>query len=308
MCLFAASLSTARLGHLICQKNGWKAGFLVFLSAPFLLEFLKFETEAFAYPLLFLSLSFVLEKGWKNKAAALALASTATLIWPGSAIYFIAFIPYMLPLVFPVVAAAAAFPSKALFLLSRLAPSSANESAWLGGGIAFQGGLMLGIYGFFSKKARKLLPLAVFFGALAFTNPKFTALLSPVLAASLATGIQEFKWLKPLAYGVLAGMLAFSPIVVATLYDPTQADVSIVKAAVMEAQGETIYNDWSTGHMIEYYGGNPRNKAGGTSHFDCPGPCLVLTRKPPSGCKAMAVEPGSRGLRLYDCPTSPHQA
>lgn len=296
-CLFAASISIACLGEAFSPKNGWKSGFLVLLAPLFLLEFLKFETEAFAYPLLFLSLAFLFRQGKKNKIIALGLVSIATAIWTGSAIYFAALVPYILLLALPLAATAIAFPQQLILQARRLLPSQANESAWLCGGVSFQGGLLLGIYGFFNKKTHKLLPLACFFGGLGVINPKFAIHLSPILAAALVVGLETFPKIKPLAYGLLIGILAFSPIAITQLYTPTQADIAAIKLAVQEAKGEMIYNDWSTGHAIEYYGGVARNKAGGVSYLECQD-CVVLSKRTvPCDCINCPAQ-----IKVYRCP------
>ena len=189
-CLYAATLSIACLGCRFCPKNGWKAGYLVFLSPIFLLDFLKIESEAIAYPILFLSLYFLLKDGYKNKAIACGLIAAASLFWPGSVIYFVAAAVYLICLPIFIYLAIALLPFIPLAVekirLGTFLPNpTTSESAYLGAGITFHwallffGGLGLASRG---RELRRLLPLVLFFGALAFLNAKFAVHLSPFLA------------------------------------------------------------------------------------------------------------------------------
>jgi hypothetical protein len=80
-----------------------------------------------------------------------------------------------------------------------------------------------------------------------------------------------------LLFGVLVAILCCSPIAVTQFYSPTDSEITQVKLAVQEANGEIIYNDWGFGHVINYFGGKALAKAGGKQpDLNCTG-CVVLT-------------------------------
>ncbi len=242
------------------RKVGWMAGFLVFLSPIFLLEFLKIESEAIAYPLLFLSLYFLLKQGWKNKLIACALVGCASLFWLGSAIYIFVLPFYFVPLVAPLVFFMALFPLKFEDFLGNLLPNPAvQESAFMGSGITFHWALLLGLINIVPR----LVPLLAVFGFLAFLNAKFAIHLAPVLAVCLAASFERIPRLEGIATGVLVAVLLLSPVAILTIYEPTGEQIAAVQEAVEEANGKTVYNDWPCGHMVEYFGGRAYAKAGG---------------------------------------------
>jgi hypothetical protein len=276
VCLCVSVAFVSILGYIFNKKDGWLAGIFVFLSPIFLLEYLKFEPETFAYPILFASLVFFFKNGWKNKTIACCLVFSATFIWQGSFLYFIpmvfSFIPALLPLGFGFWL----IKFNPLLVLGNFLPKAGvQESAFLGSGITFHWALLAGFAGL-DRKLFKLLPFVVFFSILAFLNAKFAIHIAPLLAVAIPN-LLKFDRFKPLLFGVLVAILCCSPIAVTQFYSPTDSEITQVKLAVQEANGEIIYNDWGFGHVINYFGGKALAKAGGKQpDLNCTG-CVVLT-------------------------------
>jgi len=310
LCLYASSVSIALLGSLFNEKHGWKAGFLIFLSPIVILEVLKIESEAIAYPILFLSLYFLFKAGWKNKLVACTLISFASLFWLGSLTFFVVASFYFLPMLI----AAIPFTLVAFwrfnivkYIGDFLPNPRVNEAAYLGAGLTFHWGLWIfaGIAAWKKdERMLKLLPGMAFLGLLAFLNSRFGILLAPFLAVMVANSYEwlERKRLLSGLYGILAVMVLFSPLVIHTIYEPRQDQIESVQLAVEQAEGEMIYNDWQYGHMIEYFGGKAYAKAGGMwPDVNCSA-CVKLTeRELQAPCKCINC-PAS--LAVYECPPS----
>lgn len=278
-CLFASVAIIAFLGSQFNEKNGWKAGLFVFLSPIFLLEFLKFESEAIAYPLLFLSLLFFFKEGKKNKFFSLFLVFFAFFFWKGALIYFIPMIFSFFFAVLPLFFALFLEKFDALKHLGNFLPNPAvQESAFLGSGVTFHWALLLGGLGYFDKKMLKTAPFLLFFGAIAFLNAKFAIHLAPLLAIALPNALKA-KRIEPFLYGLLFAIILLTPFAILTIYEPTQTQIEQVQLAVKEAKGEMIYNSWTYGHLIEYFGGKALAKAGGLQpDLNCSN-CIVLSNE-----------------------------
>lgn len=295
LCLFGSVAAIALLGGLFAPENGWKAGLLVFLSPIFIFEALNFEGEQFSYPFLFLSLYFLFKDGFQNKIIACCLVLFASLFWQGSIIYLAVFPIYFLPALIPLFFSFGGSLQRARAALGNFLPKwGVQESAFLGSGITFHWGLLLGLLGFFEENTRKLLPAAVFFGIIAFLNAKFAVHLTPLLAAGLAVALDRrlslmnqwrdsnvstaFASFEGVVFGLLVSIVVVSSLVIIPfVYEPTQEQLTQVQLAVAEAKGETIFNDWQYGHFVEYFGGKALAKAGGQQpSLECH-TCIVLS-------------------------------
>jgi hypothetical protein len=287
LCLLGSVASIALLGRLFSPKNGWKAGFLVFLSPIFIFEVLNFEGEQFAYPLLFLSLYFLFKNGFQNKIIACCLVLFASLFWQGSLVYLAVYSIYFLPALIPLFFYFTGSFQRIRNVLGNFLPKwDVQESAFLGAGITFHWGLLLGILGFFEKKAQKLLPAMVFFGIIAFLNAKFAIHLAPLLAVGLAVALEgKYKRLEGIVLGLLIAIVAIAIIfVIPFVYEPTQIQIEQVQIAVSAANGKIIYNDWTFGNMINYFSGKALARAGGIQpDLNCHN-CIVLTNKQMPDC------------------------
>jgi len=277
--LCAASLSIALLGYSINKKTGWIAGILVFLSPVFLQEFLKLETEAIAFPILFTSLFFFTKKGQWNKIIGAVFVSTAAFFWLPS-------ITWLMPASF-------LFPLLSFFWipliplginnLGYFLPHAVQESFAPMQGVTFHWGLLFfGVMGLaivYKKKEwqniKPLFPFFAVFCVMAGLNGKFGVFLAPLLAVFAANAWEQFgaHWKRIAAYFLVASVFA-SGFSIVYLHEPTDQQIAQVQQAVLDANEWVICNDWSYGHIIEYFGGKAIAKAGGLQPkctIECPG-------------------------------------
>lgn len=267
-CLFASTVFVALLGQVFWPKNGWLAGIFVFASPVWLMEFWKFETEQFAYPILFLAVLL----WFKNKRfAALACLIPAFLLWNGSILYVFAFSLYWAALLVPAALILALFYKKIPNLLPNL---SVQENFPIVGAV-YQFFALAGL--FFMPKA--LLKAGAFFLIMAGLNGKFAVHVAPFLAVGLVGAWNHknptFKSLAPAA--CIVGIMLSSALVLA--YPPIGEQASAARLAVQESGGETVHNNWTYGHLIEYYGGKALARAGGKQpDLNCVN-CIVMPRR-----------------------------
>lgn len=270
-CLLASVMGIGYLGKVLLGEKGWLAGALVFLSPIFLESFWYFEPEAIAYPILFFATAILFKDGLRNKIVACSMVCAATLFWIPSLIWLAAFSMYFLPAFIALIPLLpSAFANTQYFL-----PKKVQESAYLGAGVTFHWALLFfGLLGLWKNKMLKLVPLLLFFGALAFLNGKFGIFLAPVLAIGAATAWAKFPVLRGATVGILIAYALFIPIAVNDFYEPTNTRIAQVQEIVESANGQTICNNWTFGHMINYFGGHAIAKAGGLQpdcNKDCPG-------------------------------------
>jgi hypothetical protein len=266
--LFVSCLLISEIGRVIGGNWGKTAGLLVFLSPIWLLEFLKFESEAFALPILLLATYFVLQKETRHKILACFFVVVASFLWLGSLIYLIPFAFFYLPAFIPLAIAIPFYWHK----VGAFLPNPAvNESAFLGAGFTFHWALLFGLLGLKDKRAWRLIPFLIFFGIAGFVSGKLGVHLAPFLAVCFALAIKRLVRLRSVVVGLTVVMVLASPFAILFLYEPTETQLSDWKQVVEEADGEIVCNDWPCGHAIEYFGGKPFAKAGGAWDYSkCP--------------------------------------
>lgn len=251
--LFASVASIALLGEAFHRK-GWLAGIFALGSPVLLMEFWKLENDQFAFPILFLSLALFF-KG--NRFIAFLLLIPAGLVWNGSIVFLIAYGLAWVPLL-PLAIFALGYAWA--YRLQNFLPNMAVQENWPIIGLLYHLLLVLSM----SFVPRKTWFFTAFFAVLAFLNGKFAVLLVPFLAVGTFFMFQskniEFKTV-PLA--ALCVSFLFTLILVPS-FPPIGEQVEAVQLAVQEAKGGTVFNDWTYGHMVEYYGGKPSAKAGPT--------------------------------------------
>jgi hypothetical protein len=276
--LCASALSISLLGEAISKKNGWLAGILVFLSPVFLQEFFKLETEAIAFPILFMSLFFFTKEGKLNKIVGAAFVAIASFFW--------------LPSFTWIIPASFLFPLLAFFWIPFIPfginnigyflPKAVQESFAPMQGVTFHWGLLF--FGIMAlallwkkkewQKIRPLLPFFVVFSIMAALNGKFGIFLAPLLAVFAVAAWEHFapSWKRIAAYIMIASVFA-SGYSILFIHEPTDTQVAAVQEVVQNANKKVICNNWSYGHLIEYFGGHPIAKAGGLQpncEKDCP--------------------------------------
>jgi len=262
--LFASTVFIALLGKVFWQ-NGWLAGIFVFASPIWLMEFWKFENDQLVFPILFAALwLFFKKRHW----LALALLIPAAILWKGSALYLIAFGLNWTWLWLAPIPAIAHWPG-------GLLPNLKVQENFPVFGALYQAFLLMGIW----HIPKKALRPALFFLAIAFINTKFAIHASPLLAVGMV-GAFNTKNVSTKAVAI-AGPIIILALMTSMVfaYPPTVEEATAVKLAVREANGGKIYNDWSLGHLVEYYGGVPYAKSGGEwPDVNCTG-CVKLTRR-----------------------------
>jgi hypothetical protein len=298
-CLFLSCASISLLG-LVFNKKGWLAGIFAFGSLNWLLNFWQFENEAFAYPIIFFGIA-LFYWGLKQKrffTTVFGIATVATgsfFFWFGGFYWIIAMALtwsiagiIVLPLFF--------LPSFWEAFARNLRPYNSAVESFSAFGFLYQGLLLIGITKM--KKARLLMPALLFFCFVAFLNAKFAVLLTPVLAV-----LSVFWWeSSSVSYkAFFAVTLVLIVLVQASMvFDlpPNAKQIEAVQLAVKEAKGETIFNDWSFGHWISFFGGKPLAAFGGSQPpLDCSG-CVVLTVTERPWCKQLN---DSNFPRVYRC-------
>lgn len=281
--LCVSALSISLLGESISKKNGWLAGIIVFLSPVFLQEFLKLETEAIAFPILFMSLFWFTKEGKLNKIVGAAFVAIATFFWLPSITWLIP-ATFLFPLLyfFWLPAVPAGINNSGYFL-----PKAVQESFAPMQGITFHWGLLF--FGIMAlallwkrkewQKIKPLLPFFIVFSIMAGLNGKFGIFLAPLLAVFAVAAWEHFapSWKRIAAYIMIASVFA-SGFSILYIHEPTDQTVLAVQEVVENAKGKTICNDWTYGHIIEYFGGKAIAKAGGLQpdcKTDCPG-CITF--------------------------------
>ncbi len=96
-CAFVSGCFIIKMAMLFSKEHGWRASYLIFLSPVLVLEFSKFENDAFAFPILFASLYFFFKSLKANPVLrkemvlALALLIPAGLLWSGSWYFLVSY-------------------------------------------------------------------------------------------------------------------------------------------------------------------------------------------------------------------------
>ena len=267
--MFASVVFIAWLGQAINPKY-WTAGIFVFASPIFLMEFLKFENDQFAYPFLFLSLALFFRN---KKIEALIALVPAFILWQGSALYIIAYSLTWLPLLLPAIPLAFYI---AVARTGNFMPNLAVQENFPMIGILYHMFALAGIYYLPKKMAKPF----IFLFLLAFLNAKYSIHIVPFLAVGLAIMFEKEKnmTLKSLVIAGTVMSLVFMAMLI-QVYPPVPQQVEAVQFAVEEADSSLVYNDWSWGHVIEYYGGEPLARSGGAQpDLNCTN-CVVLSSR-----------------------------
>lgn len=266
-CLFFASaLFIALLGS-VFVKDGWLAGVFSLAAPVFVQQFWRFENDLLALPLIFASI-WLFFSG--KKIFSISLLCFAFIFWQASALLLIPFSFSFTPLLF------ASIPLIFFIIFRQLGSFLPNFNVIEN--MPFLA-LFLCFFSLFGlgSMPKKLRVSALFFFVLALANAKWVILLIPFLAVGLTRFWREGGAnSKSVAAAALIVSLLIS-FALLPVFPPTVEQVSAIKLAVDQAQGQTIYNDWTYGTAIEYYGGTPLAKYGGKQpDLNCFN-CIVLS-------------------------------
>jgi len=250
---FVSVITIAKLGELFNERNGWKAGVFAVGLAPLLLwEFLKFENDQFAFPLLFIATYFFfkykLTDDRKPLYWCILFLFLGGLIWKGAIFYLIAF---ALSSIYLTVIAAffiGMFFQELIGVLFSF-ESLVYENAFLVG-LVWLFLLLTGLYGIKKVFARQLIASIL----LLLVNAKFSTQSIPLLAVGVVNYLEDKKkgfadyffyiaFVLALVWGVLGFYLPPHP------YEWNAIDYAL-------SLDENVSNDWGMGYWIHFRGGS----------------------------------------------------
>jgi len=302
-----ALIGVVKTAELLHKKNGWLAGLFCFLSPMIFFEFAKFETEIFAFPLLFWSNYFLLKgiltKEKKNYAASFFLMVAAGLIWRG-AIY------YLVPFAFTSLAAAAITLLIIRFygegFIGNLTPNNTVWESTFSVGMLWLGVYLFTIFGIFLQPT--LIIPSIYWIIILVVNGKFAIHALPFLAIAALnlynskefnnldnkTGYPIWKVGKIVLVCSAIFMLLVSSYALAFAQPPTTEQVKLVKQ-FNEIPGEKK-NGWSYGYWVRYFGGTPTAWGGGEWKQDYNTGTILTHEK--LDCEILDQ---AKEMKLYNC-------
>ncbi len=297
--MIVSCIFIAKWGMLYNPKWGWFAGIAVFATPIWLLEFWKIENDAIAYTLIFIG-AYYFYKGLKNKTtkeklAGIGLVLLAFTIWEGAALWLIAFSLSWIWIAIPTLAVLA-FNFKNF--AGKIAPVSGAMESVPGFGMLYQAFLLTAIM--FVPKITALLPATILFAIIAGINLKLAIHATPLLAIAATTQVAQSKTIlmKLLPFAGIAIVILFTSSMVLNL-PPTSQELMASQLAVEEAKGSIICNDWHTGHLINFLGGEPLAKGGIEQCRGCVD-CIVLSYRE-FDCPILNDVNGEMDLKVYKC-------
>ena len=281
-----ASFGVSLLGSVFFKKRGWLAGLFVFMFPGWFLEFLKFENDFLAFPILMFANYFffkgVVEKSFWNKLFGIGLVFLAFGFWYGSATYFLAFSAYSFVSVL--------FFCGIIFMVGwkSIVNTLVPIFAKLGGcffsiKMVFENapgyGLTQWVFGVLGVLGvpRKLWVITGFWMVFGLLNAKFAFHAIPFLAVGLV-GLVD----RALESGRRESVLGFefNPIVlmVGVLFVasvgggvlsvqeqlPQEFHFSVLEEGLELAVDENVlfWNHWGYGYWVEFLGGSPSGTGG----------------------------------------------
>lgn len=302
--LIASSLIMSLTGDLINKNKGWLAGLFCFMSFAWLQFFLRLENDVFAYPLILLSLYFIVRaKKTKNPywgVASLLTLGLACLFWKASALMFLSHALIWLP---GIVAAIGliAWKWETLIGFFWFGSQYVSEDTPIFG-ITYNVLLLIGLLGL----PTFLIAPTALFAVIAFFHAKYAFFLVPFLAL----GIINVK-LKPLAkkYDGLKIFLVLLLIFNVLLYSnilPNSEVMDTISVGVQKAEelNKPLMNDWGYGYWVAWQGGTASEWGSG---FNIPkepeeyAGHVVITAFNLTKCDLIEEKGFLRRIRVYDC-------
>jgi len=275
--VLVAVLAVIHIAKIFHKDNYVLAGLFVFFAPVFLAEFAKFESELFAFPLLFWADYFVLrglkEGLWKWQALGLFFVLVASGFWQGAVFYLIPF-GLMSVLFSP-------FLLAAILLFKDKMDGNIFVKAVLWESSPYIGLTFLGLFlvTFLGLVFEPLVFLPGFFWlVLTCFNAKFAVHAVPFLAVGVLNLYNnknfnnlDKKFKQPIwetvkivlkISGVVLMVVVF--LILAFFWPPTIGQIGLVKEFVdFQEQGYDTKNDWGFGYWVRYWGGEPTAWGGG---------------------------------------------
>ena len=263
---FVSVLFIALLGG-VFFKEGWLAGVFCLASPGFIQLFWRFENDVFAFPFVFCSM-WLFFSG--KKFLSIVSLAVGFFFWQGSALLLIPYSILFWPLLF------ASIPLIVVIYFQYLENFLPN----LGVVENFPFlAVFLCFFSLFGLAAipRKLKVATFFFFVVALANAKWSVFLFPLLGVGLA-GVWSSRgqFFRNVAFMAVVVSFLIS-LVLVFVFPPTFVQVEAIRFAIEDSNGELIYNDWTVGHVVEYYGGRALARSGGLQpDLNC-SDCVVLT-------------------------------
>lgn len=198
LCALFSGFAVIKMATLFSKKNGWRVSYLVFLAPVFVLEFIKFENEQFAYPLLFWSAYFFYlatkKGGKKNFLCSFLLLGFAGMVWRGAIYYLIAF-ALTKAILFVPIAVAALIPNSPIYWTTILGNAFRTSVVFEDApfhSLTYLFALNLGLMGIIFLEWSLLAPTIMLF-FLALASAKFSILVVPFLAVGLVKAYDRLE-------------------------------------------------------------------------------------------------------------------
>jgi len=234
------------------HKNGWRAGFLVFLIPVFFFSFVKFENDLFAMPLIFLAALLFIRNKPKGRWLAIPVLITAGLFWEGTALFVIVLALSVGPLWLlglPIVV------SRFSELVNAVVPDPGVAENQFGMLMPL---LMFGFIGLHKTDERYYPQLVIFF-ILGAANAKWLIFVVPFLVGRLVCFVEDIEWKHRRWIYWLCAVLIVGQAFAVVRGIPTREQTLAVKDAI-ELSGGDVQNDWDYGHWVVFYGGDTNSR------------------------------------------------
>jgi len=284
--MLLASFGVALLGSVFFKKRGWLAGLFVFMFPGWFLEFLKFENDFLAFPILMFANYFffkgVVGKKLTDKTIGLVLVLLSLVLWYGSATYFFAFSFYSIASV--LVSVGIVFVLGWQNLVNALAPIFAKLGEdFFKIKMVFENtpgyGLTQWVFGSIGVLGvpRKLWLVTGFWMGFGLLNAKFAFHAIPFLAVGLVglvdraldSGRKESVWGFEFNPIVLTIVILFVASVVGGLLSvqeqpPQEFHFAVLEEGLELARDDNVlfWNHWGYGYWVEFLGGSPSGTGG----------------------------------------------
>lgn len=265
--LTGTTLIISLTGELINKRSGWLAGPFCFFSLVWINYFARLENDVFAYPLLALSLYFLI-KSKKNKLWGLvsfACIALACLFWQASALFFITNSAVW---IFSLAAAIPLIIWKWETILNLFTPTLSyiqENQAIIG--ILNQNILLIGIIGI----PTYLLFPTLFYFILAGMRAKYAILLIPFLALGLVQFVDKHKEKIPRYIWIILFITAIGMSIYSLNRSlPDQGTFELIDYAIQTSQdlNKPFVNNWSYGYWVAWRDGTPTEW--GSGFYDKP--------------------------------------
>lgn len=271
--LLIATLWMSGIGELISKKFGWLAGPLAFLSNYWVFTFFSFEDDVLGLLILLPSLYFLVKAREERKPLfkwlSLFSCLLAGLFWKGALLWLVSYAIVFVPALIALIGVFFFILNNDIgSILGAIAPNMSVLENHPVTGVFYQLGLLLGIAGF----TEVLVGPTIFWLTVVMVNEKFAVMLTIFLSLALVSwldspkiwvGLHKIIFQKPQFLFVFAvfGLTLTAAFHVFTAY-PHENQLNAVDYAIDQASGGKIYNDWSYGHWIDYYGGTALTRGG----------------------------------------------